>query len=112
MNPRLLLELNFYDLTLKTNYKINDKNRLFLSGYLGRDNFGFGNAAGFSWGNQTATLRWNHLFNESLFSNFTAFYSNYDYEIAFGADSENTFDWSAKIKNYSLKSDFSYFLNV
>ena len=104
-------ELNFYDLTLKTNYKINDKNRLFLSGYLGRDNFGFGNAAGFSWGNQTATLRWNHLFNESLFSNFTAFYSNYDYEIAFGADSENTFDWSAKIKNYSLKSDFSYFLN-
>jgi hypothetical protein len=104
-------ELNFYDLTLKTNYKINDKNRLFLSGYLGRDNFGFGNAAGFNWGNQTATLRWNHLFSEKLFSNFTTYYSNYDYEIAFGADAENTFDWSAKIKNYSAKSDFSYFLN-
>ena len=104
-------ELNFYDLTLKTNYKINDKNRLFLSGYLGRDNFGFGNAAGFNWGNQTATLRWNHLFSEKLFSNFTTYYSNYDYEIAFGADAENTFDWSAKIKNYSAKADFSYFLN-
>ena len=104
-------ELNFYDLTLKTNYKINDKNRVYLSGYLGRDNFGFGNAAGFSWGNQTATLRWNHLFNEKLFSNFTAFFSNYDYEINFGLDSDNTFDWNAKIINYSLKSDLSYYLN-
>ena len=104
-------ELNFYDLTMKTNYKINDKNRIYLSGYLGRDNFGFGNAAGFSWGNQTATFRWNHLFSEKLFSNFTAFFSNYDYEINFGLDSDNTFDWNAKIINYSLKSDFSYFLN-
>ena len=104
-------ELNFYDLTLKTNYKINEKNRIYLSGYLGRDNFGFGNSAGFSWGNQTATFRWNHLFSEKLFSNFTAFYSNYDYEINFGLDSDNAFDWNAKIINYSLKSDFSYFLN-
>ncbi|MEM6966518.1 MAG: TonB-dependent receptor [Bacteroidota bacterium] len=104
-------KLNFYDLTLKTNYKIDDNDRIYLSGYLGRDNFGFGNQAGFSWGNQTATLRWNHLFSEQLFSNFTAFFSNYDYEINFGLDSDNTFDWSANIKNYSLKSDFSYFLN-
>ena len=104
-------ELNFYDLTLKTNYKINQKNRLYLSGYLGRDNFGFGNQAGFSWGNQTATLRWNHLFSDRLFSNFTAFFSNYDYEINFGLDSDNTFDWNAKIINFSLKSDFTYFVN-
>lgn len=104
-------KLNFYDLTLKTNYKINDKNRIFLSGYLGRDNFGFGNAAGFSWGNQTATLRWNHLFSERLFSNFTTYFSDYDYEINFGLDDENSFDWNAKIKNYSFKSDFTYFLN-
>jgi len=105
------LKLNFYDLTLKTNYKINEKNRIYLSGYLGRDVFGFGNAAGFSWGNQTATLRWNHLFSDRLFSNFTAYFSNYDYQINFGLDDINTFDWDAKIKNYSLKSDFSYYLN-
>ena len=68
--------LSFYDLTLKTNYKFSDKDRVFLSGYLGRDRFSFGAAAGFNWGNTTASLRWNHLFSERLFSNLTLFTSN------------------------------------
>lgn len=104
-------KLNFYDLTLKGNYNLSPKDRVYVSAYLGRDNFGFGDAAGFNWGNATTTLRWNHLFNDKLFSNFTAYYSNYDYQINFGNDNQNSFDWDASIKNYSLKSDFSYFLN-
>src|SRR6185295_6868127 len=59
-------ELNFYDLTLKTNYNIDRKNRLYLSAYFGRDNFKFDKTQGFNWGNATSTLRWNHLFNERL----------------------------------------------
>lgn len=102
--------LNFYDLTLKTNYKFSDKDQLFLSGYFGRDNFGFGSAAGFNWGNQTGTLRWNHLFSDKLFANTTAYFSNYDYQINFGDTDEDTFDWSANIKNYSIKPEFSYFI--
>lgn len=105
-------KLNFYDLTLKTNYKINEKDRIYLSGYLGRDVFGFGDAAGFNWGNATTTFRWNHLFNEKLFSNFTAYYSNYDYQINFGNEAENKFDWDANIINYSLKGDLSYYINT
>ncbi len=104
-------KLNFYDLTFKTNYKISEKDRIYLSAYLGRDNFGFGDDAGFSWGNSTATFRWNHLFSEKLFANFTTYYSNYDYQINFGSDDTNSFDWSAGIVNYSLKSDLSWFLN-
>ena len=104
-------KLNFYDLTLKTNYRINENNRIFLSGYLGRDVFGFGDDAGFNWGNATTTLRWNHLFSERLFSNFTAYYSNYDYEIRFGSEDENKFNWDANIVNYSLKSDISWYIN-
>ncbi|PSR11355.1 MAG: hypothetical protein DA408_11940 [Bacteroidetes bacterium] len=103
--------LNFYDLTLKTNYKVNDNNQLFLSGYLGRDNFGFGDDAGFSWGNQTATLRWNHIFNNKLFANTTLYYSNYDYSINFGATDEDSFDWSANIINTSVKPNFTYYLS-
>ena len=103
--------LNFFDITLKTNYKISEKDRIFLSGYLGRDNFRFGENAGFDWGNRTATLRWNHLFNDKLFSNFTAFFSNYDYRIMFGSDDQDSFDWDAAILNLSLKADVSYFLN-
>ncbi len=103
--------LNFYDLTLKTNYNIDEKNRIFLSGYFGRDNFGFGESAGFNWGNGTATLRWNHLFSEKLFSNLTLYYSDYDYEISFGEDATNSFDWNAQILNYSIKPEFTYFIN-
>ncbi len=103
--------LNFYDLTLKTNYNINDNNRIYLSGYFGRDNFGFGDAAGFNWGNSTGTFRWNHLFNDRLFSNLTVYFSDYDYEISFGNDATNKFDWNANIENYSVKPEFTYFIN-
>jgi hypothetical protein len=103
--------LNFYDLTLKTNYNLNEKNRFYLSGYFGRDNFGFGEQAGFNWGNSTGTLRWNHLFSDKLFSNVTLFYSDYKYQIAFGDDSANRFDWDASIDNYSVKPEFTYFVN-
>jgi hypothetical protein len=103
--------LNFYDLTMKTHYDINEKNRIFLSGYLGRDNFGFGEAAGFNWGNGTGTFRWNHLFSERLFSNLTLFYSNYDYQISFGEDGTNSFDWDAKIINYSVKPEFTFYIS-
>ena len=104
--------LNFYDLTLKTNYKFSDKDQIFLSGYLGRDNFAPGDAAGFSWGNTTTTLRWNHLFSDKLFSNLTLYFSDYDYAINFGDDpDEDAFDWDASIVNYSAKPEFSYFIN-
>lgn len=104
--------LNFYDITLKTNVNINQKNRLFFSGYLGRDNFGFGEGAGFNWGNSTATIRWNHVFNDKIFSNVTAFYSNYKYQLNFGDTEEDKFDWDARIVNYSIKNDYSYYINA
>ena len=103
--------LNFHDLTLKTNWTLGEKDRLFLSGYTGRDNFRFGEDAGFNWGNATATLRWNHIYNDGLFGNVTAYYSDYDYQISFGADSDNRFDWDAAIKNYAVKPEFTWFLN-
>ena len=103
--------LNFYDLTLKTNYNINKNNRVFVSGYLGRDVFKFDEQQGFSWGNRTLTLRWNHIFNDRLFSNVTGFFSDYDYELAFGDDKLDRFDWNSRIFTYDLKPEFTYFIN-
>jgi hypothetical protein len=104
--------LNFYDLTLKTNYRFSDRDQLFLSGYLGRDIFAPGADAGFSWGNATATLRWNHLFSDKLFSNLTLYYSDYDYAIDFGEDpEEDAFNWDASIVNMSAKPEFSWFIS-
>jgi hypothetical protein len=101
---------NFYDLNTKVNYTINEKNRLFLSGYFGRDKFSLGSIFNSEWGNATATLRWNHLFNDKLFANFSAIYSNYDYsldQLTTGAQ----FNSTSKIITLNTKADFSYFIN-
>ncbi|MDW7691812.1 TonB-dependent receptor [Flammeovirgaceae bacterium SG7u.111] len=102
---------NFYDLTLKANYDIDDKNRIYLSGYFGKDNIGFGEDVRFNWGNGTGTFRWNHLFNDRLFSNLSVFYSDYDYELGFGSE-DDAFDWSSKILNYNIKPEFTYYINT
>lgn len=103
--------LNFYDLTTKANYKLNDRNHLYLSGYFGRDNFFFDDQQGFSWGNSTATLRWNHLFSDKLFANVSGVFSNYNYHLQFGEDDLDKFIWDSSISNYMLKPEFSFFIN-
>lgn len=99
----------FYDLTAKVNYTIDSKNRLYLSAYLGRDAFGAPGAK-FDWGNQTATIRWNHLFSRKIFANITAYYSKYDYQLGFGSD-DNTFEWKSNIVNISVRPDFTFYIN-
>ena len=102
-------DLFFYDLNLKANYKINEKDRIYLSGYLGRDVFGTDNF-GFDWGNQTATLRWNHIFSSKLFSNTSIIYSDYDY--GFKIDNAGiNIDLQAGIYDYNFKQDFNFYAN-
>jgi hypothetical protein len=103
-------KFNFYDLTAKGNYTLNNKNKLFLSGYLGRDVFGAGFK--FNWGNATGTLRWSHIFGDKLFLNSSLIYSNYDYLIAFGEKDKDFFEWKSKIISYSVKPEFSFFPNT
>lgn len=104
--------LFFYDLTTKVNYNINEKNRLYLSGYFGRDVFKFDERQGFNWGNTTGTLRWNHLFNDRLFANFAFIASTFDYGFSFGDNDQDKFDWDSRIITYTLKPYFNYFLNT
>jgi hypothetical protein len=101
-------KLYFYDLTAKSNFILNDKNRIFFSGYFGNDIFKFDEFQGFDWGNQTATIRWNHLYGRRLFSNISAIYSNYGYGFQFGENKSDNFDWSSKIQTGNLKADFAY----
>lgn len=104
-------KLYFYDLNGKANYKLNDKNRLFLSIYNGRDNLGFGSTFGIDYGNTTATLRWNHIFNNRLFSNTSLIYTNYNYKIKIQAGNNNLLITS-KIRDLNLKQDFQYYINA
>lgn len=103
-------KLFFYDLNAKTNFVINEKNTLFISGYFGRDKLGLNEAFGFEWGNTTTTLRWNHLFSNRLFSNTSLIYSDYNYLIE-NLMEENDFKVSSRIRDFNLKQDFQYALN-
>lgn len=120
-NPDIVeFPFHFYDLNTKANYRINPNNRIFLSGYFGRDVFSYSpnpqNQSSFNWGNYTGTLRWNHLFSNKLFSNFTFLASNYDYllenELSVGREERTfAFRYKAFVKDYSLRADFGYHLN-
>ena len=105
-------KLFFHDLNLKANYQITKKDKIYLSGYLGRDVFGFGDDFGFDWGNITGTLRWNHVINSKMFSNTSLIYSNYDYNISVGSESAGEdIEIKSKIEDFNLKQDFSFYPN-
>lgn len=100
--------LYFYDLNMKANYQFSDKDRLFISGYFGRDNLGFADRFAFKWGNSTGTIRWNHLYNDKLFSNTSLIFSNYNYLIDIKAAG---FKINSKIQDITLKQDLDFFWN-
>ena len=102
-------KMYFYDFNAKANYTINENNRIYLSGYFGRDVFK-NEFAFMKLGNATATARWNHLFSRKLFSNFTVLYSQYNYNLGTSnEDDPNSFLWTSVLQDYQFKGDFTYY---
>ncbi|HEX7870353.1 MAG TPA: TonB-dependent receptor, partial [Chryseobacterium sp.] len=98
----------FYDLNTKLNYKLNDNNSLFFSGYFGRDVFSLNKVFANVYGNSILNLRWNHLYSDKVFANFSLIYSDYYY----GLDLNFVgFKWSSGIKNYNIKYDFKNYIS-
>ena len=104
-------KLYFYDFNAKWNWRINENNTLFISGYFGRDVFKNG-AANMKWGNETGTIRWNHLFSKKMFSNFTFVYSDYLYNLGTPDGQVNSFTWKSSLDDLGIKGDLSYYLNT
>lgn len=103
----------FYDLNAKMNYKISEKDRLYLSGYFGRDKFDFINKersfdTHIPWGNSTATFRWNHVFSRRLFANTTLVYNDYKFRFA-AAQNDFNISFSSGIRDLNAKLDFDYY---
>lgn len=99
-------KLFFYDLNLKTHFEIGEKNRLYISGYLGRDALK-SSSFGFNWGNKTATIRWLHVFSPKLFSNTSVIYNDYNYNTE--ADFDFSFNLKAGIIGRTFKQRFTYY---
>ena len=100
----------FYDVNAKVNWRNNNNNRFFVALYAGRDDFSFGDDFGFDWGNRTGTFRWNHLFNDKLFSNTTLIASSFDYGLSSEDDAQG-FEWNSGLQEYSFKEDLAYYVN-
>jgi len=97
----------FYDLNAKLNYHFDDKNTIYLSGYFGKDVLALKNTFGTNWGNSTGTIRFNHLFNDRLFSNTSLVFSNYNYAVS-SFISNADFKATSQITDINLKEDLSY----
>jgi hypothetical protein len=111
MTPDLKdLKLYFYDLNAKANLTLNKKNKLYFSGYFGKDEFSVSKMFNSQWGNATATLRWNSILNTKLFSNTSVIYSNYDFNVGFQSDG-SAVNFNSNIKDLNLKQDFSWYAN-
>lgn len=131
-NEKLRAGYYFYDANIKINHKFNDKDRLFLSAYLGRDKAYIKNEnerfyydtlyndkenLGLYWGNITTSLRWNHVYNQKLFSNLTLIYSNYKFDTYMNYENlvdrqmseKYDFDYYSGINDYGVKMDFNYY---
>jgi hypothetical protein len=102
--------LYFYDLNMKVNYQLSERDRLYFSCYLGRDNFNLGGTVGLNWGNVTATTRWNHIINDKIFSNTSIIFNKYSYNFNVAVGS-NTMKVISEIQDWNLKEDLHYYLN-
>jgi hypothetical protein len=102
--------LYFYDLNMKANYAINDKNKIYLSGYFGKDELGLGDAFGIDWGNKTGTIRWNKIISNRLFLNTSLIYSDYNYNVKL-KNGETNFNINSNIKDLNLKQDYTFYAN-
>ncbi len=102
--------LYFYDLNLKANYKIDEKNKIYISGYFGKDELGLGNTFGIDWGNKTGTIRWNRIVSNRMFLNSSLIYSDYNYNVKLKNGLTN-FNVNSNIKDLNLKQDYTFYLN-
>jgi len=100
----------FYDVNAKVSWKHGNRNRFFAAFYSGRDKFSISDNFGFGWGNQTGTVRWNHLFSDRLFSNTSLIASNFDYRLQIN-DPVQGFNWTSNLQQASFNNDLSYYIN-
>ncbi|UPT70448.1 MAG: TonB-dependent receptor [Flavobacterium sp. JAD_PAG50586_2] len=98
----------FYDLNTKLNYRFNDKNNVFVSGYFGNDKMNFNNSFINTYGNTLFNVRWNHIFSDKIFSNASAIYSDYNYGLQIKTVG---IDWESDVKNYNFKYDFKHYIS-
>jgi len=99
---------SFYDVNLNLNHKFNDKNTLYLTGYLSKDKFKLNSDTLYGYNNRNINLKWKHIFNNKVVGTFGAGYDSYGYEIESEANPVNAYNLTFGIKQYTVKGDITY----
>jgi hypothetical protein len=104
-------EANFYDINLGITHQINDKNNLYINGYISHDGFRLNSDTTYKYGNKNANIKWKHNFNDKLFSVFLVGYDRYQYEVSSDANPINGYNLNYNINQSNIKADFTYYIN-
>jgi len=104
-------EASFYDLNLGISHQIDDKNNIYITGYMSHDQFKLNSDTTYSYGNKNANIKWKHNFNDKLFSVLLVGYDRYQYEVASDQNPVNGYTLNYNINQSNLKYDFTYYLN-
>lgn len=105
--------IRFYDVCAKVSWNVDEENKVYASGYTSHDDFRcdvLSQDNNQKWGNKTATLRWNHIFGDNVFANYTVLYSDYDYSQRQEEDVRN-FEWQAAMREVNVKADYDHYLD-
>jgi hypothetical protein len=104
-------QASFYDFNLGISHQVDDKNNIYLTGYLSHDQFRLNSDTTYSYGNKNANIKWKHNFNDKLFSVILAGYDRYQYEVSSDANPVNGYKLNYNINQSNFKADFTYYLN-
>jgi hypothetical protein len=99
---------NFYDLNLKITHTIDDKNSLYVMGYLSNDKFNLDNDTTYQYRNENANIKWKHIFNNKSFALIGVGIDRYQYSVSDPHDSVDAFRLAFDIKQTWFRAEFSY----
>ena len=102
---------SFQDATIHISHKVNNKNNIYLNGYISGDKFNLNSDTGYQYHNKNANIKWKHSFNNRFYGVLSGGIDHYDYKVSGHDNPVNAYELSYTINQYKLNADFSYFLN-
>ena len=102
----------FYDFNVNIHHEINKKNALYFTAYRSEDKFNLNSDTSYNYANNNISLKWKHIFNNSLYALFTAGYDNYQYNISSESNPVNAYSLGFDINQVNFKAHFNYFVNT
>lgn len=102
---------SFYDANIAITHKIDNKNEIYLTGYLSKDQFNLASDTTYAYSNRNAAFKWKHNFSSKFLSYISAGYDSYNYNVKGDKNKVNAYTLAFDIKQLNLKGDFSYFIN-